>query len=346
MAPALLTMLLEAGLLQPEQARQAAERVRAQGGPVTTVLREMALLEAETLARFLAFHLNLPYCDPCRLPEVPPVMLEFLPAARAVEYRALPLCLDQRGLHVALADPTERPLLQKLAGMMGYPLAVRVAPETDLLRTIQRLYGCSLPEREARLLEMDAAALPAAAAGPLAEALLEEAEVVEDADAGAPAGADPGAALAAATSRQEVAEILMEYLGRRFQRCALFLLRKGRAEGWQARRQGQPLPGFARFCMALDQSALLHSVGLEKTCFLGPVGAATQPAALLEALGAPEPDTVLLLPLVLAGRVIGVLWVEGPEPALRESCRELQYLLGKAACALEILVLRWKLLRA
>jgi hypothetical protein len=345
MAPALLTMLLEAGLLQPEQARQAAERVRAQGGPVTTVLREMALLESETLARFLAFHLNLPYCDPCRLPEVPPVMLEFLPAARAVEYRALPLCLDQRGLHVALADPTERPLLQKLAGMMGYPLAVRVAPETDLLRTIQRLYGCSLPDREARLLEMDAVALPAAA-GPLAEALLEEAEVVEDADAGAPACADPGTALAAAASRQEVAEILMEYLGRRFQRCALFLLRKGQAEGWQARRQGQPLPDFARFCMALDQSALLHSVGLEKTCFLGPVGAATQPAALLEALGAPEPDTILLLPLVLAGRVIGILWVEGPEPALRESCRELQYLLGKAACALEILVLRWKLLRA
>ena len=345
MAPALLTMLMEAGLLQPEQARQAVERVRAQGGPVTTVLREMGLLDSETLARFLAFHLNLPYCDPGRLPAVPPVMLEFLPAARAVEYRALPLCLEQRGLHVALADPTERSVLQKLAGMMGYPLVVRVAPETDLLRTVQRLYGCSLPERETRLLEMDAAALPAAA-GPLAEALLEEAEVVEDADAGIPEGSDPGAALAAATSRQEVAEILMAYLGRRFQRCALFLLRKGQVEGWQARRQGHPLPGFARFCMALDQSALLHSVGLEKTCFLGPVGAASQPAALLEALGAPEPDTVLLLPLVLAGRVIGVLWVEGPEPALRESCGELQYLLGQAACALEILVLRWKLLRA
>jgi hypothetical protein len=64
---------------------------------------------------------------------------------------------------------------------------------------------------------------------------------------------------------------------------------------------------------------------------------------MLKAMGGGTPNTILLLPLVLQGRVVNVLYVEGKGKELRDGVAELQKLINKAAMAFEILILKNKI---
>jgi hypothetical protein len=67
-------------------------------------------------------------------------------------------------------------------------------------------------------------------------------------------------------------------------------------------------------------------------------------ACMIDGLGGGMPAAALLLPLVILGRVVNVLYVEGGEKALGERFVELHRLLAKTALAFEILIFREKIL--
>lgn len=65
---------------------------------------------------------------------------------------------------------------------------------------------------------------------------------------------------------------------------------------------------------------------------------------MISGMGGEKPSAALLLPLIVSGRVVMILYVDGGEKELGERFMELHRLLAKAVLAFEILIFREKIL--
>jgi hypothetical protein len=351
MANNLLELLVQTGMLSKQRTDEIQRHANSNGMAVSTSTLILTGIGEDRLAHLLSRQLKRPYFDPGQLQELSPVMREFLSMEQALRHRALPLRLCQQGLVIALADPSDQEGLHTLGALVGYPLVLQVAPECRLLQAISRCYRKDLPVGERLLIDQirPETATPFPLEGnELDESLLEEAEIIEDEDEFVPPSSMPAAGLradlAAARNREDVADALAAHLVGQCERMGLFLLREGVLCGWRALIGDRLLTGFTEVRIPVAGSAVLQSVLSGKSPFLGRIPESFLIRKLEESLGAAS-EKVVLLPLILAGRAIGVLYVEDTRPSLSERLQDLQRLLAKAGCALEILILKNKLVR-
>ena len=150
--------------------------------------------------------------------------------------------------------------------------------------------------------------------------------------------------LAEADDRDWIAELITGHLGPQFKRVAFFLLRGGKATGWMARVDNKPVPEFEGLELSLSDPSVLNLVDQSKNLFLGPMPPTPGNQAIMEALGGGTPFNNLLVPLMMMGRVVAVLYVGGGSTPLEEKVTEIQKLIGKAAMAFEILILKSKIM--
>ncbi|WP_224984911.1 GspE/PulE/PilB domain-containing protein [Geomonas agri] len=150
--------------------------------------------------------------------------------------------------------------------------------------------------------------------------------------------------LAEADDRDWIAELITGHLGPQFKRVAFFLLRGGTATGWMARVDNKPVPEFEGLELALNEPSVLNVVHQSKSFFLGPMPPTPGNQAIMEALKGGTPFNNLLVPLLMMGRVVAVLYVGGGSAPLDEKLPEVQKLIAKAAMAFEILILKSKIM--
>ncbi|MCM2357553.1 MAG: general secretion pathway protein GspE [Geobacteraceae bacterium] len=151
------------------------------------------------------------------------------------------------------------------------------------------------------------------------------------------------AVLAEATDRDAIAEALVAYVGQNFERVALFMVKGKIAAGWKGRLRRKAIPGFENFQLPLDEPSVLKIVADTKNFYLGPVLDTPGNSKTLAALGGGAADTALLIPLMMMGRVVTIFYVDGGAE-LGKNLFDLQKLVGKAALAFEILILKNKIL--
>ena len=150
--------------------------------------------------------------------------------------------------------------------------------------------------------------------------------------------------LTEARDRDDIAEVLAGYLGQEFPRGALFLVRGNAAMGWKAVTGARLIPGFEGLEIPLDEPSALKTVTDSKSFYLGPLARTPFNSMMIQAFGDGVPDTALLVPMLMMGRVVGILYVDGKNLNLGESLPDLQNLTTKASMAFEILVLKSKIL--
>ncbi len=145
--------------------------------------------------------------------------------------------------------------------------------------------------------------------------------------------------------RDDVADAIIRYLLTHYQRAALFMVVGGQITGWRSARDGEPIAGFDAFQLPATEPSVLKTAIDNQSYFLGPVPKSGANLALTSHLGQPVPTTVLLLPLVLMGRVVGLIYIDDPETNLAEHLPDLQVLATKGLMAFELLILHNKILR-
>ena len=146
-------------------------------------------------------------------------------------------------------------------------------------------------------------------------------------------------------SRDDVAEAVIRYLAAHFRRAALFMVVGGQITGWRSTREGRPIPGFDAFQLPAAEPSVLKTVIDSQSYLLGPIPPSGANLALTSHLGKPVPASALLLPLVLMGRVVALMYVDDPERNLAEYLPDLQALTTKARLAFELLILHNHILR-
>lgn len=150
-------------------------------------------------------------------------------------------------------------------------------------------------------------------------------------------------ALAYADSSDDISANLVAWLGKKFYRAALFRVRGTRVIGWKGIDHGKPLLAFAQVSLPLTEPSVLKTVTESSGYYLGPLPKTPVNHLLHAALGGGEPQTLLLMPLFVGGRIVGILCVE-ESGDLGAKLPELQKLLTKAALAFEMLICRDKIL--
>jgi Type II secretion system (T2SS), protein E, N-terminal domain len=152
------------------------------------------------------------------------------------------------------------------------------------------------------------------------------------------------AELAEARDREEIADVIVAFLGQEFERVALFMVRGANASGWRAVRNKKGIPGIEDLQIPLDGPSVLKVVADGKSLYMGPVPDTPGNAQMLTGIGGGTPSSTLLIPLMMMGRVVTIVYVDGAKEPLSERLTDLQKLVAKAAMAFEILILKNKIL--
>jgi type IV pilus assembly protein PilB len=106
-------LLLETGLLTPEQLDLALAEQKRQRRPLGQVLLGQGLVDEKALAGVLSVHFNVPQVDFSRT-RIDKEALALIPEAYAREHTILPMRLDKDELEVATVDPGDLALFAEL----------------------------------------------------------------------------------------------------------------------------------------------------------------------------------------------------------------------------------------
>ena len=153
-------------------------------------------------------------------------------------------------------------------------------------------------------------------------------------------------ALAETKDRDDIADMLVAYLGQEFNRVVLFMVKGTVVCGWRALRDNKAIPGIEDLQISLDVPSVLKVVADGKSFYLGAIPDTPDNAGMLAGIGGDAPSSVLLIPLMLMGRVIAIVYLDGGKMPVAIRLADVQKLVGKAAIAFEILILKNKILMA
>jgi len=150
--------------------------------------------------------------------------------------------------------------------------------------------------------------------------------------------------LTEAKDREEIADLLVSHLSREFSRVALFMIKGSVAEGWKAMRNNRPIAGMKDLQISLGSPSVLKVVTEGKSFYLGALPDSTGNSLMISEMGGDTPSSALLVPMMLMGRVVSIVYVEGGKEPLANRLADLQKLVGKVSMAFEILILKNKIL--
>lgn len=377
----LLDMLLHAGLINKEQFEEALKNRVVYGGKIGTSLIELGYLKEEDLARFLGKKLAVPFVGADRLLNIPEETINLIPKEMALTYGVIPIHRDKKRLYLVMSDPADLKAIDDISFMTGYIINPVAAPEIRLVQALGKYYDYEVDRRYLQILQKieaqekaaEAAKIAAHAAQPpqpkrkpqpdpapveikaqapqvpaVEEDHLEEVEVVDNDELARLVGRysidHVSQTLAKVDDREEIGDTLMGYLGQEFQRVALFVIRGDAAFGWKGVNHGGDIPGFDKLIVPFVGNSVLRTVAAGMAYYLGAIPETAENITMMEGMGGGKPAAALLMPLIVAGRVVMVLYVEGGETDLGERFIELHRLLAKAVLAFEILIFREKIL--
>jgi MshEN domain len=375
MAVKLGQLLIGHQLITQKQLDEALKSQAIFGGRLGSHLVEAGLLDEGTLAKLLGQRHRVPFAHSVHLNSLPKTLLQAVPRSMAEKYLVLPLKQENKRLYLAMPDPGDLAAIEEIGFRTGLVIRPVVVPESVIAKSLKQHYGItrvskSISTRVGNFIriEDDPLALPAikqpepVTDDPTTWLGGEEADFMMEAwelnnprpDAGvnpaAPAETQAeqenpldrlGDDLANNLDREAMAELVINALAAEVETAALFLVKKDTAIGWKAVREGEPISGYDLIQVALNQPSILQTVSFSKSIFLGSAPDLPANRQFLTPLGSCE--QVLIVPIMLLGRMIGLICVANPKLSLQNFIPGIQKIASMLAMGLEMLILKNKL---
>jgi hypothetical protein len=133
-------LLLDEGLISPQQLQQALEHQRVNGRQLAAALIRLGFVSDEAITQAISRKCGVPSVD-LEACEVDPAILKLIPADLVRKYQVLPLSRSGTTLDMAMADPTDTSVTDAIRFLTGYDVKPVVASEFALTRAIRRHYG-------------------------------------------------------------------------------------------------------------------------------------------------------------------------------------------------------------
>lgn len=378
MAPKLGEILIRAGKITTEDLDEALTSQIFFGGKLGTHLIEMGCIEEYELTRYLSRLTGMPAVKPGQLEAVPQEVILLVPAEIAERYRMIPLQLVNKRLDVAMADPINFLSVDEISFATGFIIIPHLASEPTIAKYLKKYYQIKKNERvhkiegESRhrrrperpvekpeqLAPVEATTEDVLLFPPLdafkgfhidhetvEQSPAEEGSTSSDSSILNPEEVnlteEIAAKLCEAEDRDAVAALLLQYAATKSQKVALFIIKKDGVWGWNAVVAQRPVPGFGEISVPLDTTFVFRSVMGKKVLFEGKLPGEPGDIRIAECLGG-EIEEVIAIPLLISNRVVAVLYLAGAMG--RTDMGEMQKMTAKTTMALEILILKNKIL--
>ncbi len=137
--PRLGEILISAGVLAEAQLQAALGEQRKWGDRLGRTLVHMGFISDEALGQALSRQLHLPTCRP-DVAALPPGVTDHLGVLACERYGVMPLGVENGALKVATADPSNAPVLDELASVVGMRVDPVIATEAAIGRAIRKHY--------------------------------------------------------------------------------------------------------------------------------------------------------------------------------------------------------------
>ena len=132
-------MLLAANLIDEVQMQIALSEQKRTGRRFGSTLVDLKFIDENVLAAFLSKQIDVP-CISLLHVDIPKKVLRKLPRATVVECRAIPVRIDGDRLEVAMTDPTDIEVLDKVETAAGMTVSPLIAPQSSIATMIERCY--------------------------------------------------------------------------------------------------------------------------------------------------------------------------------------------------------------
>jgi hypothetical protein len=132
-------MLVAANLIDEVQMQIALAEQKQTGKRFGSTLLELKFIDENVLAAFLSKQIDVP-CISLLHVDIPKKVLRKLTRNAALTYKAVPVRVDGERLEVAMVDPTDIEVLDKLEKAIGMTVTPLIAPESSIRTMIERCY--------------------------------------------------------------------------------------------------------------------------------------------------------------------------------------------------------------
>ncbi|MBP2676570.1 MAG: pilB, partial [Deltaproteobacteria bacterium] len=138
-------LLLEIGLLNAEGLARALGEQRSKRGKIGEVIVTLGLATEQEIAHALSLQLGIPTIDLRNTP-VEPQAIELIQEKVARKHLIIPIMIDHRDLHIAMADPLSFEAFEDVRFASGFTIKPFIATRSDILWGIDQHYhlGSSL----------------------------------------------------------------------------------------------------------------------------------------------------------------------------------------------------------
>ena len=138
-------LLVETGLLSEESLTRVLSEQRTVRKKLGEIIVNQGLATEDEIAQALSLQLGIPLVDLTNTP-VEPQAVELIPEKVARKHLIMPISLDERDLHVAMADPLSFEAFEDVRFASGYTIKTTIATRTGVLWAIDQHYhlGSSL----------------------------------------------------------------------------------------------------------------------------------------------------------------------------------------------------------
>lgn len=149
--------------------------------------------------------------------------------------------------------------------------------------------------------------------------------------------------LTTAEDRDDIAAVIIDYIAPICSGAALLMIKDGEAMGWKAAAEGEILSDFDQLHISLVQPSVLKTVADSKVYYFGTMPTEANNILISSYFGHQPPETILLIPLLLRGRLVTMLYLQDTSDNLLQQLPDYQKLIDKTAMAFEMLILRNKI---
>ncbi len=336
--------LVDSGKLTREQLTNALERQVTMGGRLGTNLVEMGILSQNELTEFLGRKLGIPCAFAEDLKGIPLDVVNLIPTDLAERHHLIPFRKDRKVLSVAMRDPTDLEAVSVVSFRTGCVVKTHVASESHVQLALERYYNVP---RSLRYISV-----PPSPAGRAREVQEPETRGEKPEERGK---TDPDTLrvalervkkdLAYATCREEVIASLMNVLSSVFDRLFFFVAKKQAISGWIGMAPGLPRDKITQLEIPSGEPSTLNDVTKSLEVFQGSLADNEGNRRFMAMVGGHFPQEALVVPLVIKNQPVAVLYGDNLHSRLPMTLAPFVKLLAeKAAMALEVLVLRQKIL--
>ena len=344
-------ILIQLGMLTPEQVKAVLYDRGLSGGRLGTQLVERGLLTTDQVSEALGRQMGIPAALQRHFDKADPAVVAMLKPNLAARYMAIPLVASRAGakrIVVAMATPQDVLVVDDVSFALGARVEPMIASELAIARNLKRFHNIEIkltrpaspePPRGAPVSSLSREIPSLAGVAPFAsqDALRAPPDGASEATYALPPPTSAAVALedaihrlSVAEHREQIADILIDFMLPRFACGLIFLLRGMNAHVWRGFAPGVDARAIETIAFPMSRPSMFRTAQERAVTFRGPPPADGMhlQGQIWKYLRCEVPTDVLVIPIAIGDRIINLVYAQasGTSRMPDVNVRELQSL--------------------